>query len=254
MDIDLRGKKALVTGASGELGRVMAKTLAICGADVAVHYFGNEAKADKVASEIRSAGVKSMVVRADVTSGQSVREMAAAMERDFGMPDIVVANAVIQIHPWSNVLDEDPDDYESQFQSCVMQTVYLAKAFIPHMKTKRWGRYIAINTECAMETAASSSAYAAGKRGLDGVVRTLAREVGADQITVNQVAPGWTISDQERAKEPGYDEAYVQSVPLKRRGTDQEIANVVAFMASDLSSFITGAYIPVCGGRIMPAI
>lgn len=98
------------------------------------------------------------------------------------------------------------------------------------------------------------SAYVAGKRGLDGVVRVLAKEVGEHDITINQVAPGWTISYKER--ETGVNPApeYVASVPLKRRGTDDDIARMVAFFASDLSSFTIGAYIPVAGGNVMPTI
>ena len=87
---------------------------------------------------------------------------------------------------------------------------------------------------------------------MDGVYRVLAKEVGEHQVTVNQVAPGWTISERDRKSNSERNAGYEKSVALKRRGTDQEIANVVAFLASDLSSFITGAYIPVCGGNIMP--
>lgn len=250
---DLSGKTALVTGASGELGRTMARTLAACGANVGVHYVRNEQKAMEVVTEIEAMGVHACPFQADITDQASVAEMANQISEKFFMPDIVVANAVVQIHPWSSVLEEDVEDYESQFRSCVMQTVYLAKAFLPTMMKQRWGRYIAINTECAMEAAANSSAYVSGKRGLDGVVRTLAKEVGPSQVTVNQVAPGWTISDKHRDT-PEDDAAYIASVPMKRRGTDQEIANVVTFLASDLASYVTGAYIPVCGGRVMPTI
>jgi 3-oxoacyl-[acyl-carrier protein] reductase len=135
-----------------------------------------------------------------------------------------------------------------------MQNVFMAKTFIPYMIAKRAGRFIAINTECAMQNFSTQSAYAAGKRGMDGVLRVLAKEIGEHQITVNQVAPGWTISDTDRLSGNEINKGYSDSVPLKRRGTDQEIANVVAFLASDLASFITGAYIPVCGGNVMPAI
>jgi 3-oxoacyl-[acyl-carrier protein] reductase len=89
---------------------------------------------------------------------------------------------------------------------------------------------------------------------MDGVLRILAKEIGEHQITVNQVAPGWTISARDRAAGSEIQPGYTKSVPLARRGTDQEIANVVAFLASDLSSYITGAYIPVCGGNVMPTI
>lgn len=253
LNIDLTGKTALVTGGSGDLGRVMVHTLATCGANVAIHYLHNAAKAEELAREVASLGVRAIAVQADVTNFDSVREMAKRVEASIGSPDIVVANAVIQIHPWQSVLEESVEDYQSQLQSCVMQSVYLAKTFVPAMMEQGWGRFVAINTECAMEAAANSSAYVAGKRGLDGIVRTLAKEVGQHQITVNQIAPGWTVSERTR-QQPSDDQAYIDTVPLGRRGTDQEIANVVAFVASDLASYITGAYIPVCGGRIMPAI
>jgi 3-oxoacyl-[acyl-carrier protein] reductase len=135
-----------------------------------------------------------------------------------------------------------------------MQNVIMAKAFIPYMIEKKYGRFIGINTECSMQNFPTQSAYVAGKRGMDGIFRILAKEVGEHQITVNQVAPGWTISDRDREAGTERSAEYDAKVPLKRRGTDQEIANVVAFLASDLASYITGAYIPVCGGNVMPAI
>ena len=134
-------------------------------------------------------------------------------------------------------------------------TGQIAQAFVPSMiAAGKGGRVIGINTECAMQNFEGQSAYVAGKRGMDGVLRILAKEVGSHGITVNQVAPGWTISDKYRGDDPPDTSDYVSKVPLRRRGTDIEIANVVAFLASDLSSYITGAYIPVCGGNVMPGI
>jgi len=253
MQIDLSGRLALVTGATGELGRVMVRTLAACGADVAINYFRQEAFANELVSEVNSMGVRAMAVQADVTSLTSVMAMRDQVAAVLGHPDIVVDNAVIQ-YTWTSILEQDPADYESQFRSCVLHNVLMAKAFIPAMIERKYGRFIGINTECAMQNAKGQSAYVAGKRGMDGIMRILAREVGAHQITVNQVAPGWTISDRDRHNQTEANEQYTASVPLGRRGTDQEIANVVAFLASDLASFITGAYIPVCGGNVMPAI
>jgi 3-oxoacyl-[acyl-carrier protein] reductase len=105
-----------------------------------------------------------------------------------------------------------------------------------------------------MQCLPTQSAYVSGKRGMDGVLRVLAREVGEYGITVNQVAPGWTISDNDREQGSEHNPAYEAHTALKRRGTDQEIANAVAFLASDLAGFITGVYLPVCGGYVMPAI
>ncbi len=110
-----------------------------------------------------------------------------------------------------------------------------------------------------MQMFVCQSAYIAGKRGMDGVYKVLAREIGQYNITVNEVAPGWTISDNCRNPDPldrnrSQDFAYMDAVPMKRRGTDDDIANAVCFLASDLAGFITGVYLPVCGGNVMPCI
>ncbi|MDT8719160.1 SDR family oxidoreductase [Clostridium sp. 19966] len=253
MKIDLSGKLALVTGATGDLGRVMIRTLAQCGADVVINYSKNIEKASELCEELQGAGRKAIIVQADITDKESVMKMKDYVVQNIGMPDIVVDNAVIQ-YTWKSVLEQDIEDYESQFSSCVMQNVYMAKAFVPYMIEKKYGRFIGINTECSMQNFPNQSAYVAGKRGMDGVLRVLAKEIGEHGITVNQVAPGWTISDRDRAAGQEHNSEYEKNVPLRRRGTDQEIANVVAFLASDLASYITGAYIPVCGGNVMPAI
>ena len=130
----------------------------------------------------------------------------------------------------------------------------MAKAFLPAMIERREGRFIGINTECAMLLNEYSGAYASAKRGMDGLYRVLAKEVGCHGITVNQVAPGATISDRDRENGTEHPPEVEAKIPMRRRGTDQEVANAVIFLASDLASYITGAYIPVCGGNCMPTI
>lgn len=252
LTIDLRGKTALITGASGQLGRVMARRLADAGADILVHCFRNRAQADGLVKELSEKGVRAMALQADVTDRESVfrmRDAAAA----FGSPDIVVNNAVIQ-YDWKNVLEQDEADFRSQFDSTVMHNVYMFKAFAPEMIRRKEGKFIVINTECAMRCDAESAAYASAKRGLDGLCRSFAKEVGPFGITVNQVAPGWMITERQRAAGPELTGPYVDSVPLKRRGTDAEIADAVLFFASPLSDYITGAFLSVSGGRVMPTI
>ncbi len=231
----------------------MIRTLVECGADVVIHYIKNVEYANKLLEEAIGAVKKAIIVQADITNYESVIKMRDYVISNIGAPDIIVDSAVIQ-YVWESVLDQDIKDYESQFYSCVMQNVFMAKAFIPYMIEKKYGRFIGINTECSMQNLPNQSAYVAGKRGMDGILRVLAKEIGEHGITVNQVAPGWTISDRDRRDGTEHCFDYEKSVPLKRRGTDQEIANVVAFLASDLASFITGAYIPVCGGNVMPTI
>jgi 3-oxoacyl-[acyl-carrier protein] reductase len=253
MQIDLSGRLAVVTGASGELGRVIARTLAHCGADLALTYFENVEGAEALSSAIERDGRRARAFFADVTFADSILALRDSVRAWHGDADIIINNAVVQ-YRWTSVLEQSIADYESQFRSCVLHNVHMAKAFVPAMIGRRWGRVIAISTECAMQNLAGQSAYVAGKRGMDGVLRVLAKEVGEHQITVNQIAPGWAISDRSRELGNERQPEYERSVPLGRRGTDQEVANVVAFLASDLASFITGAYLPVCGGNVMPCI
>ncbi len=253
LKIDLSGKLALVTGASGELGSVIARTLAECGADVVLHYCRNAERAQRAAKAVEAAGRRAFLVQCDVTDFEDVQRMQNIVSEQCGTVDLLVANAVIQ-YEWKSILEQPLQDFQSQFDSCVMQTVHLAKAFLPAMIEKNYGRIVAINTECAAMAEPNVGAYTAGKRGLDGIIRCLAKEVGCHGITVNQVAPGWTISERDRINHTESAPDYDRTVPLGRRGTDMEIAQMTAFLLSDLASFTTGAYIPVSGGRVMPAI
>lgn len=253
MKIDLSGKIAVVTGGTGQLGRTMVRTLASCGAEVAINFRQNQSKAEELRQELKDKGKNAFIIQADVTIEDDVLAMRDKITDEMGTPDIIVNNAVIQ-YGWTSILDQGVADYESQFRSCVLHNVLMAKAFVPGMIAKKYGRVIGINTECAMQCFPGQSAYVAGKRGMDGVLRILAKEVGPHGITVNQVAPGWTISDRDRENGTQLNEHYERNVPLRRRGDDQDIANAVAFLASDLAGFITGVYLPVCGGYVMPTI
>ena len=251
LSIDLSGRIALVTGATGQLGRTMVRTLARAGADLAVHYRGNRSRAESLCQEVRAIGGRAVAVYAAVDDEASVNAMRDAIVSGLGAtPDIVVANAVQQCLPgdiiislfwstlivhwfplatnsgsqsvlrtrysWTSVLEQGVEDYESQYRTCVLQNVLLAKAFCPGMTERGWcalastartrhgpsallilvccrfeygdtavrGRIIAISSVCAMECAPGQSAYDSGKRGMDGVLRVLAKEVGRHNITV----------------------------------------------------------------------
>ncbi len=253
ISIDLKNKTALVTGATGQLGRVMVRTLAKAGANIILHYHKNEIMAQKLKQEILSYQVKCFIVQADICNLESVLAMKNKIEKEFFMPDIIVNNAVIS-YSWKPILEQSIEDFDSQYQSCVLQQVCMAKAFAPAMIAKKYGRIIGINTECAMQCYPTQGAYAAAKRGMDGIIKVLAKELGAYHITVNEIAPGWTISDRDRENHSEVQPESDIHIPLKRRGTDQEVANAVLFLASDLASYITGCYLPVCGGNVMPSI
>ena len=255
MNIDLSHKLAIVTGGSGQLGRVICRALADCGADVVVNYHQNEKQARQVCDDVMSRGRRSIAIQADVTDAAAILALRTQVLEQMGKaPDIIVNNAVIQYVPWASVLDQDLADYESQFKSCVLHNVLMAKTFVPAMIKNGWGRVIGINTECAMQNFPGQSAYVSGKRGMDGVLRVLAKEIGPQQITVNQVAPGWMASDDVPNIDNDDQRRYTANVPLRRRGTDQDVANLVVFLASDLAAFISGQYISVSGGNVMPTI
>lgn len=255
LKIDLSGHIAVITGASGMLGRVMASVFAECGADLALHYYHGKEQAEALADTLRrETGRRIMTVGGNVTKLEDVMRMQQAVEQTLGTADVLVHNAVIQ-YAWKSILEQPLCDFDSQYQSCVMQTVHMTKAFVPRIiEQGKGGRIVVINTECAAMAEANCGAYTAAKRGLDGLVRCLAKELGPHAITVNQVAPGWTITEQDRRNHTEIQPDYDKTVPLGRRGTDMEIATMCAFLASSLASFTTGAYIPVSGGRVMPAI
>jgi len=171
----------------------------------------------------------------------------------LGKPLVIVNNAVIQ-YSRTSVLEQPSEDYEGRYRSCVLHNLYMAKCFVPDMIEEGWGRVIGINTECSLQCWPGQSAYVTGKHGMSGLLQTLAKEVGGNGITVNQVAPGWMLSNGERGTGgPDRDaeklsEDYAKMLPLKHRGEDRDIANAVVFLSSDLARFITGAIIPLNGG------
>lgn len=257
--IDLLGKIAIVTGGAGQIGRALCKGLAECGANVVIGYYSSKDYAQELGSYIEKENkVRALAIKVDVTNLDSILGMKETIKSELGTTSILVNNAVIA-HDWEKILDQDIKSYESQFRSSVLQSVLMAKAFVPDMIEQNYGRIIGINTECAMQMLPYQSAYISGKRGMDGVYRVLAKEIGKYNITVNQVAPGWTLTDNCRDDDGTeanlkQDFPYISTVPLNRRGSDDEIADAVCFLASDLASFITGVYLPVCGGNVMPCI
>ncbi len=259
MNIDLSSDIAVVTGGTGQLGRAIVSCLAECGASVAICYQNNRDFAEQLTKNTEEKyRVKAGAFQVDVSDMQAVEAMRQRVLDKLGAASILVNAAMVQTR-WNTVLGQSLESYNEQFQSCVMQNVHMVKCFVPDMIKASSGRIIGINTECSIQNFETQSSYVVAKRGMDALYRVLAKEVGPYNITVNQIAPGWILSDNCRHHDgsecnENQDFPYVDRVPLRRRGTDTEIGYTVCWLASDYASFITGAFLPVCGGNVMTAI
>jgi 3-oxoacyl-[acyl-carrier protein] reductase len=250
LSITLSPRVVLVTGATGELGRCISRTLAACGAKVAIHYHSSRDAAQQLYDELSAAGTEACIVGCDITDVTAVEAMQHEIQATLGQVDIIVNNAVTWYEE-GPVIDQQADQFARVYRSSVLQVWATAKVFSRPMIDRGWGRIISLGTEVSSQALVNRAPYSAAKCAMDGMMRSLARELGEYGITVNQVAPGWVITDEDRSDRDEVQPEYERNVPLKRRGYDQDVANLVAFLSSDLAGFVTGVRIPVCGGNIM---
>lgn len=245
---NLDGRVALVTGASRGLGAAIAHKLGVCGARVAVNYLGSAAKAEQVTARIRTAGGRAENFRADVRDEQQVAQMVAAIEEALGAIDILVVNATgpqpfipIEELTWRACLD--------QLEFFVKSPLLLAQAVVGSMKARRWGRIIHIGSEVFERGVPQFSSYVSAKGAQLGLTRSWALELAAWQITVNLVAPGWIPTERHSDDPQEAKDAYAAAVPLGHMGVPEDVAETVAFLASEGARFITGQKISVNGGN-----
>jgi 3-oxoacyl-[acyl-carrier protein] reductase len=250
MQTDLQGKVALVTGASRGLGAAIARTLASRGAKVAVNTYGTPQRAARLVDEVSLIGGTAKAFRADVRDQAAVNNMVAEIEATLGPVDIVVCNATgpqpflsIEELTWQACLD--------QLEFFVKSPVLIAQAVVPGMKQRRHGRIINIGSEVFEKGVPKFSAYVAAKGAQLGLTRSWAMELAEFGITVNLVAPGWIPTERHAADSDESKQAYAATVPMKRMGVPPDIAEAVAFLASDAANFITGQKISVNGGNTL---
>ena len=245
---NLQGRIALVTGASQGIGRACALELARAGATVAVAA-RNESKLAETAAEIQAAGGIAAVFALDVASEDSIKAGAKAILDKFGKVEILVNNAGITRD--GLVLRMKRPDWDDVLSTNLTGAFLLTQAVLSPMLRNRWGRNVNITSVVGETGQAGQVNYAASKAGVIGMTRALAREVGARGITVNAAAPGYIETPMTAVLDQKVRDAMLTGIPLGRPGTDAEVAQCVAFLASDAAAYITGHVLDVNGGMFM---
>ncbi len=250
----LERRIALVTGASRGIGEAIALRLAQDGCDVAVNYIeepqrDNAAEADAVADRVRSLGREAACVAADVTDREAVADMVRYVAARLGDVDVLVNNAGITRDRTMRKLA--PEDWDQVIAVNLTGAFNCAQAVVEGMTDRGWGRIISVSSVVALTGNFGQTNYAASKAGIIGLTKSLAREVARKGVTVNAVAPGFIDTEMTRAIPEDVAAQIVQSIPMAAMGTPEDVANAVAFLASDEARYITGHVLSVNGGVYM---
>jgi len=248
--IDLTGKSALVTGGARGIGRATCLMLARAGASVAVNYRVESPSANLLVEEIESAGGDAFSLSADISKRPEAEMMVDETVSRFGSIDILVNNAGI----WrSSPIEEMSDgEWDEMIAVNLTGTFNCVRAAVPAMKEARSGRIVNIASTAGQRGESFSSHYAATKGGVISLTKSLAVELAPFGILVNCVAPGWVVTDMTRDDLLGARrDAILQTIPLARAGTPDEIAGAVLYLASELSTFVTGEILNVNGGAVL---
>jgi len=247
---DLEGRVALVTGAGGGLGAGICSALASAGAAVAAVDVARE-KAERVAADLSRTGARCVALQTDVSDRSSVGETVERVADELGGADILINNAAVYPRrAWTEIQEEEWD----RVMAVNLKGYFLcARAVYPYMKSKGRGHIVNVASITFFIGWTLLMDYVASKGGVIGFTRTLAREVGPDNINVNAIAPGAFPTDAEKIHpdQEGYNRWVLEQQSIKRRGTPEDIGNLVAFLSSDASSFITGQTIEIDGGWMM---
>lgn len=249
MNLEMNGKLALVTGASRGIGKAIALQLGQQGATVA-GTATSESGAEAISQAFADAGIKGKGFVVNVAEATSIEALLAAIEKEFGKaPEVLVNNAGITR---DNLLMRMKDDeWDSIIQTNLTSVYRLSKALLRGMMKARWGRIITIGSVVGTMGNGGQTNYAAAKAAVIGFSKSLAREVGSRNITVNVVAPGFIETDMTHALTEEQKAKLGEQIPLARLGQAQDIASAVGFLASDAGGYITGETLHVNGGMNM---
>jgi 3-oxoacyl-[acyl-carrier protein] reductase len=247
--IDLSGKSALVTGGSRGIGKAIGLRLATQGADVAFSYKGNEAAARETAREIQAMKRRALAVQGDVADVDSAENVVKAALEAFEKIDILVNNAGITRDDL--IMRMSPEAWREVLETNLFGAFWMTKAVTRPMLKARGGRIINITSVSGQAGQMGQANYSAAKAGLIGLTKATARELASRGITVNAVAPGFVLTELTQDLPDALKEEITSRTPLGRFGTTEEVANAVAFLASDEAGYITGQVLAVDGGLVM---
>lgn len=247
----LKGKTALITGASRGIGRAITKAFSEEGADVCINYLRSEKAAQELASECRSLGIRAIVIQADVSREQQVRNLITETFREFGHIDILVNNA--GINTMSTVVDMSVEMWDEMIASD-LRSVFLCTRFVlSSMIERRYGRIINVASQLGQKGAVEMAHYCAAKAGVIGFTKSLAREVGQYGITANCVAPGPIETDMLAEESEEWKQRKLGELPIPRFGFVEEVAPTAVLLAADPDGTIyTGQTLGPNSGDVMP--
>lgn len=249
MDMELKGRVALVTGGSRGIGKAIAKGLAAEGADVTLTYGSNQTAADAVVEEIRAAGGTAAAVGFDVKDPAACKSAVETLAKEKGGLHILVNNAGVAID--NLLLRFKDDDLDTIFRTNVFGPFALARASARPMSKARWGRIVNLGSVVGEMGNPGQTAYAATKAALDGLSKSLARELASRNVTCNVVAPGFIGTDMTAELPDGAKEKMLEAIPLGAMGEPQDVADAVTFLCSERARYITGHVLHVNGGMYM---
>lgn len=239
---------AIVTGGARGIGADICRVLAQQGCSVVVNYANSKDEAESVAAEAELLGVRAIPIQADVCDRQQVEAMVEATLAEFGKIDGLINNA-ISGRQHGRFEDLSDADFQNMLNFGALATVNTIRAVRPTMRESGGGRIVNVVTELWNMGSGEWSAYLGGKGAMVGISRALANELGPEGITVNMVAPGWMVTEKVDTSSQG-SMNFAKSLPMRKHGSAREIGNACAFFLSDLAGYVTGAYLPVTGGRV----